>query len=132
MSKLRLCRTCREPFEVHFTRSRRVYCPQCSAATLERPSNKSLWQLYRLTWADYTRLLAQQGGGCAICKAPPSPADRGRLHIDHDHKTKRVRGLLCFACNRSLAQADRIDGWLLAAKAYLAQEPFALVYNPKP
>ena len=46
---------------------------------------------------DYALLLAMQGGGCAICGQPPKSR---RLHVDHDHKTGRVRGLLCFVCNR--------------------------------
>jgi Recombination endonuclease VII len=42
-------------------------------------------------------MLAEQGGGCAICGAEPKTK---RLHVDHDHKTGAVRGLLCFRCNR--------------------------------
>jgi Recombination endonuclease VII. len=48
----------------------------------------------------YERLLAEQGGVCAICGNPPKTR---RLHVDHDHKTGRVRGLLCYRCNRLLA-----------------------------
>jgi hypothetical protein len=45
----------------------------------------------------YLELLASQGGTCAIChKAPPS---HRRLAIDHDHKTGKIRGLLCNGCN---------------------------------
>lgn len=48
---------------------------------------------------DYARMLAAQGGGCAICGAPPKTR---RLHVDHDHRTGAVRGLLCYRCNRAL------------------------------
>ena len=48
---------------------------------------------------DYERMLAAQGGGCAICGALPKTR---RLHVDHDHKTGEIRGLLCYRCNKAL------------------------------
>lgn len=64
---------------------------------------------------DYLRLLAEQGGHCALC--PSTPKNR-RLHADHDHKTGRVRGLLCHRCNRALA-AWVSSQWLCRAAVYL-------------
>ena len=49
--------------------------------------------------AEYDALLAAQGGGCAICGNAPKTR---RLHVDHDHKTGKVRGLLCHVHNRRL------------------------------
>ena len=61
------------------------------------------------------RLLAEQGGVCAICGNPPKTR---RLSIDHDHKTGATRGLLCFRCNRALP--TYVDGvWLHEAARYL-------------
>lgn len=48
---------------------------------------------------EYARILAAQGGHCALC--PSTPKTR-RLHVDHDHTTGTVRGLLCHRCNRGL------------------------------
>ena len=41
----------------------------------------------------------QDNSGCAICSGKPKD---GRWHIDHDHKTGRIRGILCARCNIGL------------------------------
>jgi hypothetical protein len=55
---------------------------------------------FGITQADYVDMLDAQRGGCAICGA--RPVDGGHLHVDHDHSTGRIRGLLCFRCNNAL------------------------------
>lgn len=58
---------------------------------------------YGLTRADYDRMLAAQGGCCAICQCATSGASRGAgWLVDHDHATGAVRGLLCVKCNTGL------------------------------
>lgn len=57
---------------------------------------------YGITLADYERMLVEQKGGCAVCSGI-TPYGRGdRWHVDHDHKTGKVRGLLCSRCNTAL------------------------------
>jgi hypothetical protein len=74
----------------------------------------------------YDELLELQGGGCAICGAR---AKTRRLHIDHDHRTMQLRGLLCYRCNRGLPTwAD--DNWLDDAYFYV-REPPALQLPPR-
>jgi hypothetical protein len=58
---------------------------------------------YSLTVAEWEVLLVQQGGGCAICSAPPKGTKR-RFNVDHDHVTGRKRGLLCNNCNMGLGK----------------------------
>src|SRR2546426_12269732 len=53
--------------------------------------------LYGIGVEDYEKLLASQGGVCAICKHPPM---KRRLGVDHDHRDKKIRGLLCIHCNK--------------------------------
>ncbi len=43
-------------------------------------------------------MLAAQHGVCAICQTAPA------IHVDHDHRTGQIRGLLCFRCNAALGQ----------------------------
>jgi len=69
-----------------------------------------------LTLDDYERLLATQGGVCAICERPPK---KRRLHVDHDHATGKVRGLLCFTCNRYVLGKYATPAKLRAAADYL-------------
>lgn len=71
---------------------------------------------YGLTLEQFDALLASQGGGCAICGKP------GVDHVDHDHETGRVRGILCFRCNVALGQLDDDEERVLAAAAYLARD----------
>jgi hypothetical protein len=60
-----------------------------------------LRRTFGISQADYETLLAKQGGGCAICGKPPGNT---ALHVDHDHETGKVRGLLCVGCNNALGQ----------------------------
>ncbi len=71
-----------------------------------------------VTDADYERLLSEQGGTCALC--PTKPKTR-RLHVDHDHATGKVRGLLCYRCNRALP-AGLDAAWHRRAAIYLEGE----------
>ena len=54
-----------------------------------------------LTDEQYHERLAAQGGVCAINGCGRAPKTR-RLDCDHDHKTGRIRGLLCVRCNQAL------------------------------
>jgi Recombination endonuclease VII len=64
----------------------------------------------------YNRLFAKQEGRCAICRGK----SRRRLQVDHDHRTKQVRRLLCGPCNKGL-DLFRDDVRLVRrAAAYLA------------
>ena len=70
-----------------------------AALTRRRARLRARLKRYGLTPQDYMKRLKAQGGVCAICGNPPKTQ---RLSVDHDHKSKRVRGLLCFRCNRYL------------------------------
>jgi hypothetical protein len=68
----------------------------------------------------YAKTLKKQGGRCAICRRKPEPGEV--FHYDHDHKTKRFRGLLCHQCNHGLGGFhDRVD--LLEVAIVYLQDP---------
>lgn len=50
---------------------------------------------YGLSKEEYFKILNNQNGVCAICNNKPNE----RLSVDHCHKTKKIRGLLCRKCN---------------------------------
>lgn len=54
---------------------------------------------YGLSLDDYDKLLIKQNGVCAICKHKETKKGIDFLPVDHNHKTGKVRGLLCNACN---------------------------------
>ena len=56
---------------------------------------------YKLTPLEWDKLFEAQGKVCALCKAS-DPGTKSGWHTDHDHKTGRVRGILCFICNRHI------------------------------
>lgn len=70
---------------------------------------------FGLTEEAYIMLLSAQSNSCAICneKFTKTP------HVDHNHNTNVVRGLLCDLCNRGLGFFREEVLRLLAAAEYL-------------
>lgn len=77
--------------------------------------NIRLKSLYGIALREYKRLLKAQKGVCAVCQRPPKTR---KLAVDHDHKTKKVRGLLCHICNRFRVGMNTLET-ALAVVAYL-------------
>jgi hypothetical protein len=100
---------------------RHSYCKPCHNArakeTYERlyggTRHYHLRRRYGIGADEFDELVRLQGGVCAICGRPDPE------HVDHDHETGDVRGILCFNCNGGLGQfRDSIDS-LHAAAAYV-------------
>lgn len=72
---------------------------------------------FGLTPAQYAEMLQRQGGGCAICGDPPPTTSS--LHVDHDHGTGEIRGLLCVRCNNGLGQFRESIELLQRAQRYV-------------
>lgn len=81
----------------------------------ERARDLYLRRTYGITAAQWGVMARLQGGACAICRRAPKPGKK--LHTDHDHKTKRVRGGLCFRCNHRLLGRGLEDAKLHEAAA---------------
>ncbi|MEV5763926.1 endonuclease VII domain-containing protein [Micromonospora sp. NPDC052213] len=68
---------------------------------------------YGIGEKEFQELLAEHGGVCAICGTPDPQ------HLDHDHRTGWVRGILCFNCNGGLGQFRDDQSRLAGAITYL-------------
>lgn len=82
---------------------------------------------YGLTKEDYAVLLHWQGGVCAGCKRKPRRSQR--LSVDHDHRTGKVRGLLCGRCNTLIGYLHEDDDLLAALAQYLRHPPAEVVFS---
>ena len=71
-----------------------------------------------MTLEDYEALLAAQNGTCAIC-GHDGPRRGTRFHVDHDHESGAVRGLLCDTCNKGIGMFGDKRHLLLEAYWYL-------------
>ena len=119
------CRTCREwkPESAFYPKPDHTdgltgYCAQCDR-------NARILGRYGITAERFDEMLAEQGGGCAICRRP---SKGNNLSVDHDHACcstrkkscgKCVRGLLCEDCNRAIGMFEDDHERLKRALEYL-------------
>ena len=64
-------------------------------------------------------MLTEQGGQCAICGTADPKSRFGVMHVDHCHKTGKVRALLCNPCNTLLGKVERSPVGLDSFSAYI-------------
>lgn len=108
---MKTCPSCKEKKSLnnfHKDSSRKdglkVYCKACirkeylSESGREKTWNALLKNNYGISLEEYKKEYEKQDGQCAICN---SPLDfRGqKTHVDHNHKTGKFRGILCYYCN---------------------------------
>ena len=77
---------------------------------------------YGLTFEDQEQMLREQNNKCAICCKEIflfGSSKKLTAHVDHDHKTGKVRGLLCQECNTGLGKFRDNTEYLLGAISYL-------------
>ena len=101
-----------------FKQKQREYLESGKKAIANRKHH--LKRKYGLTVEEYDAMFTAQGGVCAICDLP-RPEER-TLHVDHDHETGAVRGLLCFTCNNALGNFRDSSDLFHAAAEYLERD----------
>ena len=84
----------------------------------ERARERVYKTKFGITIKKYDEMLEKQHGVCKICGRPPSSK---RHHVNHDHKTGRVRSILCTNCNMMLRAAKDDPTILRLAAIYLEE-----------
>jgi hypothetical protein len=134
-TEIRRCPRCGEdkPRSEFSANGKGGYCKPCRAdyarEANQRKRDQRREEQYGYTSDDFDALRAKQGGGCAICGR--TRVTNGRwtsehaddLHVDHDHVTGDVRGLLCNKCNVGLGLFEDSPESLLRAIEYLKNPP---------
>lgn len=114
---------------------RRPECAECrsiknkkiyseSLEQRDRVKGKTIKKTYNITIDEYNKMALEQDFKCQICKKESTELDKRynrirKLVIDHDHRTGKIRGLLCGPCNRALGGFSEQMETILGAIAYL-------------
>lgn len=101
-----LCKPCRNAY----WKNLRETNPDHRQRNIDTVLRSKMLRSYGMVAADYNRMVEEQGDRCKLCGTD----EHGRIarfrywNIDHDHKTGRVRGLLCHACNITLGKIEKL------------------------
>lgn len=79
----------------------------------------NLRKLYGLTLDQFDALVKRQLDRCIICEVAFVGMESSKIHVDHCHRTGRVRGVLCSACNLLIGHAREDAHTLRRAVAYI-------------
>lgn len=117
--KVKTCTTCKNDFTP--SAPSQFYCGQKC-----RGKNSYYQRVYGITEAEYEAMKKEQNNKCMICDSEGFCIGKNghteKLVVDHDHKTGKVRGLLCHNCNRALGLLQDNVEVLLKAVNYLRKE----------
>jgi hypothetical protein len=111
---MRLCSSCKQHLteeqfhEIHKAKTQPSgWCKACH-------QKKTLMRKYNISGERYDALIAIKA-----CEACGSDNDGKALHIDHDHTTGVVRGVLCRPCNHAIGLLLDDPARLRAAANYI-------------
>ena len=95
--------------------SRDGYASYCKACLKRRGRRSHIKRNYGITLEELAAKIESQNGLCVICRT------RSAVHVDHDHETGKVRGVLCFECNNALGLFKEDVDVLERAMRYLEE-----------
>jgi hypothetical protein len=125
------CKTLKEKAEFHRNASQKgglqSTCKSCSKArvaayksanpvTREKARGYSIKWKYGLSQEGVNTILQTQKNRCPICL---DVLNHSRMHVDHCHRSNKIRGLLCFNCNLALGHLKDNEETAARASSYL-------------
>lgn len=131
-----ICETCQSEFKRDRNDTRR-FCGSCRlerrrAADRQKQRAERKTSEYKARYRDYmlrksygisaaqmNAIFVMQGSSCAICKSTDAQWKRKGWHVDHNHDTGVVRGILCQKCNLMIGLAMDSPSTLVSAAQYL-------------
>ena len=112
------CRSCHNEKSKDINRARYASDAEFRRTSAASTRRAAYLRRYGITPDEVAVRLAAQGGVCACCGDTPA----GLGHVDHDHATGAIRGVLCARCNIGIGYfLDRPER-LRAAAAYLMRD----------
>lgn len=107
-----------------YQRAYRKLHPDCEKKyrDVEKARETAWKRRYGISREDYNTLFSLQNYCCAICLTKEVGRGHTYFHVDHDHNTGRVRGLLCDKCNRGLGYFNDNSSLLERASRYLYED----------
>lgn len=107
------------------------WCKACirTCQTPERNRRDNLRKAHGMTPEEYNQMVIDQKERCAICFKHQSEF-KGALVIDHNHKTNKTRGLLCWRCNSRILPVVENDPHLIQpSNEYLKKHTQELMHD---
>jgi hypothetical protein len=107
------CLVCRREYEVKSYHKHKHKHPY----DYETEKDRKLKRTYGISYKEYLTMLEAQNGQCAICGT--TSTGKRAFHVDHDHDTGEVRGLLCSGCNTGIGNLKEDIGIMERAIQYV-------------
>ena len=94
--------------EIYYSKNKELILAKNKKYNKENPDKRKsaiLKYEYGITLDQYNEMFKAQEGKCAICYSHQNKLTR-TLCVDHDHKTNKVRALLCLTCNTDVSVVE--------------------------
>lgn len=85
----------------------------------EKSTSCELWRNYRISLKEWRSLWKEQQGKCRCCSKQLDPNPSRFTVVDHNHKTKKIRGIVCNRCNHGIGIFKDSVPYLQKAVQYL-------------
>ena len=104
----------------------RVYRKKYTDDRKDFYKEQRLLKKYGITMSEKIKMLESQNNRCKICNKELEMGTPMGVHVDHNHITDKVRGILCTNCNMGLGSFKDNPDFLYKAIEYLLENDFSL------